>query len=352
MATRRSGFPAIAVAILLVLAVLAGCVAPPAAPPPATGEAPQEPAAAAPAAPEAQAKVALLMAVACDDSGWGTPACEGLKKAEQDYGVEISISERVPIPDAETAMRDYAERGYNLIIGHGFQFGDAAATVSKDYPQTMFAVYAGVTTGDNLAAYDPKNHENGYLAGVVAGSMTKTKKIGAVGGMDIPAVVRLLEGYCQGAKSVDPAIECLYTYTNSWDDIQKGKEAATAMIDTGADVFFHDASLVGVGMIQAAGENNAYAIGFGTCQDSVAPNAVLTSAIDGIGETMILMIQSYLDGTLERGMVRPGTTEGIFSMCPYSESVPQAVIDKVVEARQAIGKGDIVVEEVLTPSNQ
>ena len=274
-----------------------------------------------------------------------------MEKVQELYDVEVSISERVAVPDAEAAMRDYAERGYDLIIGHGFQFGDAAKTVAADYPDTMFAVYAGTVTGDNLASFDPMNQETGYLAGVVAGNMSKTKKIGAIGGMDIPAVVRVLEGYCQGAKSVDPAIECLYAYVDSWDDIQKGKEAAVAMINAGADVFFHDASFVGVGMIQAAAENNVYAVGFATDQRDVAPGTVLTSALEGIDKTMILMVQMLTEGKLKGGMVRPTMADGIFDLGPYDDKVPQEVRDQVEQAKKDIASGKIVVEEVLTPSN-
>ncbi len=335
---RSRGFVVVLVVIAIV-SLLGACV-----PPPTVAPAPA-------ATPAEKMKVAMLMAVSCDDTGWGSSACDGMEQARKEFdNVEISISERVAIPDAETAMRDYAERGYDLIIGHGFQFGDAAKVVAAEYPDTLFAVYAGNVTGDNLASIDPKNHETGYLAGIVAGSMTKTKKIGAIGGMDIPTVVRVLEGYCQGAQSVDPAIECLYAYVDSWDDIQKGKEAAVAMINAGADVFFHDASFVGVGMIQAAAEHDAYAIGFATDQRDVAPGTVLTSAFDGIDKSMTMMVDMLLKGELKGGMVRPGMTDGIFELGPYDEQVPQAVRDQVEQAKKDIASGKIAVEEVLVPS--
>jgi basic membrane protein A len=301
--------------------------------------------------PEEKIKVAMLMAVSCDDTGWGTPACEGIREAAQEYDVEYSISEKVAIADAEAAVRDYSERGFDLIIGHGFQYSDPIDIVADDYPDVMYAIYAGAAEGDNVVPIDPKNHENGYLAGIIAGYMTESKVIGAIGGMDIPTVVRVLEGFCQGAQSVDPEIECLYAYPGSWDDIQKGKEAAQAMIDAGADVFFHDASLVGVGMIQATAEAGVYAIGFGTCQDDAAPEAVLTSAIDGIAETMVLTVDMFVSGELQQiDHMRPGMADGIFTLCPYNNIVPQEAREAVDEARSAIINGEIVIEEVLVPS--
>ena len=331
---RFYGYPATVLALIIVVAVNA-CGA-------------------SPAATEAPAKapqIAMLMAVSCDDTGWGSSACDGMEKAQEQFDIEVSISERVAIPDAETAMRDYAERGYDLVIGHGFQFGDAAKNVSAEYPDTMFAVYAGTVTGDNLVSVDPMSHQVGYLAGIVAGHTTETKTIGAVGGMDIPAVVRVLEGYCQGAQSVDPAIECQYAYVDSWDDIQKGKEAAIAMANAGADVFFHDASFVGVGMIQAAAENDVHAIGFATDQRDVAPGTVLTSVLEGIDNSMLMMVDLLLKGELEGGMLRPGMADDVFALGPYDEQVAQEVRDEVNQATEGIAAGDISVEEVLVPSN-
>jgi basic membrane protein A and related proteins len=197
---------------------------------------------------------------------------------------------------------------------------------------------------------DPKNHENGYLAGIVAGYITKTKVVGAIGGFDIPTVVRVLEGYCLGAQSVDPTIKCICNYPGSWADVQKGAEAAQAMMDAGADVFFHDASLTGVGMLQAATQAGKYGIGFGTCQDQIDKELIATSVIDGIAETMVLAVDLYMDGNLKGGeTLRPNMADGIFSLCPFSSVVPQAAKDAVESARQKIVSGELVVEEISTP---
>ncbi|NUQ36483.1 MAG: BMP family protein [Caldilineales bacterium] len=323
---------------LALLGLLVGC-APVAAPPEPAKEAPP-------------AKVAMLMAVSCDDSGWGTPGCEGIKQAATKYGIEYSISEKVAIADAEAAVRDYAARGYNLIIGHGFQYGDAIGVVAPDFPDTSFAIYAGYAEGQNITPIDPKNHENGYLAGIVAGHLTKSKVIGSIGGFDIPTVVRVLEGYCLGAQSVDPSIRCIYNYPGNWADVQKGAEAAQAMMDAGADVFFHDASLTGVGMLQAATEAGKYGIGFGTCQDAIHKDLIATSALDGIAETMVLAVDMFMEGKLVGGQtLRPQMADGIFTLCPYSGAVPQAAKDAVETARQQIVSGELVVEEISTPSN-
>ncbi len=348
------------VLVLAIVLLVAGCApgVPPAAPA-AQEPAAQEPAAAPaaeqpasePAAPKA--KVAMVMAVSCDDSGWGTPGCEGLKEAAAKYDLEYSISEKVEIADAEAAVRDYAARGYTLIIGHGFQYGDPINIVAPDFPDTAFAIYAGYAEGANVTPIDPKNHENGYLAGIIAGHMTESKVIGAMGGFDIPTVVRVLEGYCLGAQSVDPAIKCIYNYPGNWADVQKGSEAAQAMIDAGADVFFHDASLTGVGMLQAATAAGKYGIGFGTCQDAINKELIVTSALDGIAETMVLTVDLFMEGKLKGGeTLRPQMSDGIFTFCPYSSAVPQAAKDAVEAARAKIVSGELVVEEISAPSQQ
>lgn len=335
-----------------VLALLTGCAptapqAIPAAPPAAAAT---EPAPAAASTAE-KPKVAMLLAVSCDDSGWGTPGCEGIKQAAQKYGLEYSISEKVEIADAEAAVRDYAARGYKLIIGHGFQYSDAIKVVASDFPDTSFAIYAGFAEGKNITPVDPKNHENGYLAGIIAGYMTESKIIGAMGGVDIPTTVRVLEAHCMGAQSVHPEIKCIYNYPGTWADVQKGSEAAQAMMDAGADVFFHDASLTGVGMLQAATKAGKYGIGFGMCQDAIDKERILTSALDGIAETMVLIVEEFMDGTLKGGEVlRPQMSDGIFTLCPFSTAVPQAVKDAVETARKKIVSGELVVQEISAPS--
>lgn len=350
MASRVRSSVWIVIVGLAILALIAGCApAAPQAAPVTVAPAAQPVATDAPAAEKA--KIAVLMAVSCDDSGWGTPGCEGVKQAAQKHGLEYSISEKVAIADAEAAVRDYAARGYDLIIGHGFQYGDAIKIVAPDFPDTSFAIYAGYAEGENVTPIDPKNHENGYLAGIIAGHMTKSKVIGAIGGFDIPTVVRVLEGYCLGAQSVDPSIRCIYNYPGNWADAQKGSEAAEAMMDAGADVFFHDASLTGVGMLQAAAKAGKYGIGFGTCQDAINKDLIVTSALDGIAETMVLTVDMFTEGKLKGGeTMRPEMSDGIFTFCPYSSAVPQAAKDAVEAARQKIIAGELVVEEISAPT--
>jgi basic membrane protein A len=343
------------VSILLAFGLISACAKAPAATEAPTAPAivsttqpPAEPTTSAPTeAPAKKVKVAMMMIVSCDDTGWGQPACEGLKEAQDLYGVDITISENVQIADAPAAMRDYAERGYNLIIGHGFQYSDPANTVAPDYPNTMFAILYGGNTGTNLVAIDPKTHELAYLAGIIAGSMTKTNKIGFVGGQVLPGIVRLQEGYRQGAQAVNPDIQVLSVLDVGWDDVQAGKEATEALIQSGADVFWHDASFPGEGMIQAAAEHHLYSMGYGTCQDNIAPDYVLTSTIDGIKESMKWIVKTYLDGNLTGGFLHPGTSDGIFSLCPYNSAVPQDVRDRVAQAQKDIASGALTVNEVL-----
>jgi basic membrane protein A len=302
---------------------------------------------------EEKVKVAMLMAVSCDDQGWGTPACEGLREVAEKHDLEYSISERVAIADAEAAIRDYAARGYELIIGHGYQYGDPINIVAPEFPDTHFVIYAGYAEGENVTPVDPKNHQNGYLAGIVAGYVTETNVVGAIGGFDIPTVVRVLEGFRQGAQSVNPDIEYVSAYPGSWDDIQTGAETGEALMDAGADVVFHDASLTGRGMLQAVTKAGRYGIGFGTCQKEIDPEHILTSVIDGIKETMVLVTEMYLNDELQGGETfRPGMQDGIFSLCPYGPAVPEEAKAAVDEARQAIIDGELTVEEVQKPTNK
>ena len=281
------------------------------------------------------------MIVTCDDSGWGKPGCDGMAQAKSRYGVEVTISERITMADAKATMIDYATRGYDLIIGHGQVYSAPAVEIAAQFPNTTFAMYYGGHSAANVVSIDPKEHELAYLAGVIAGSMTKTGKIGYVGGAVIPAVVRHLKGFEQGIQSVRPDGKVLSVLDAGWDNPQIGKEAAEAMIKSGADIFFSGASAPGEGMIKAAAEHGLYSMGYATCQDFLAPKYVLTSTLNGIPETMEWIVKSYLEGSLKGGMVRPGLKDGIFSMCPYNDAVPKEVRDKVEKAKQDIIDGKI-----------
>jgi basic membrane protein A len=194
-------------------------------------------------------KVALLLSGPANDQGWNATAFEGLKAAEAKYGLTTAYTENLGVPDGDGAYTDYASQGYDLVIGHGFQFGDPAVRVSAKFPQTKFMAIESNVFSDNAASYVMACEEAGYLMGILSASMSRTGKIGMVGGFEQPSIVKVVEAYKLGAKQVNPNITIYEMYINSFTDVALGKEAGLSIADKGADVISHIANQAGTGVI-------------------------------------------------------------------------------------------------------
>jgi basic membrane protein A len=264
--------------------------------------------------PPGQQKPSLKVAVVTDalfnDSGWGESSLNAAKQIERKYGFEVATQDNVDIPDIESTLKKYAGVGYDLIIAHGVQWGDPALSVGKQYPNVKIVVFTGLVKSENVASIFPMQQEGSFLLGALAGMMTKTNVIGYVGGEEYPNVVNVFEGYKQGAKTTNPSIQVVGTYLNDWDNPAKGKEAATSIIRQKADVIFHVADTSGQGVIQAAKENNVYALGAVQDQNSLAPNTVLSSFILDVDKAYDQAVDSVIKGTFKGEINKPGIEAG------------------------------------------
>jgi basic membrane protein A len=219
----------------------------------------------------------------------------------------------------EPAMRAFAERGYDLVIGVGFAQAPIMQTVATDYPNIHFAIIDGVifeadgkTPKANVASLVFKEHEGSYLVGLIAGMTTKTSIIGFIGGMDIGLIHRFEGGYEQGAKSVNPNIQVIQNYVGvtdqAWNNPGKGKEIALAQISKGADVIFTAAGNSGLGAFDAveqAGTANGrathFVIGVDSNQNMVKPGFVLTSMIKRVDNAVYDIVKTVVDGKFQGG---------------------------------------------------
>ncbi|QGP91224.1 ABC transporter substrate-binding protein PnrA-like protein [Neomoorella glycerini] len=169
-----------------------------------------------------QLKIALLLPGPINDMGWNASAYEGLKKVEKEFKAQVAYRENVAQSDMEEAFRAYAMQGYHVIIGHGFQFGDAAKKVAPQFPNIKFVVTSSDIHQDpNLASVNIDNEMQGFLMGAVAGLMTKSGTVAALGGQQIPPIIGSVEGFAKGAKYVNPQVKVITTYTGSFDDVNK-----------------------------------------------------------------------------------------------------------------------------------
>lgn len=296
---------------------------------------------------DGQFKAALIVTGSVNDAGWNAAAYNGMKAIESEMGAEINFSENVSLPDAEPALRDFSNKGYNLVFAHSMEYGESVTKIAGDYPDTKYAVYTGTVEADNVASISLNEHETGYLAGMLAASMSKTSKIGVIIGSDLPPMIRIAEAYKLGAKEVNPDIQVFDVFAGSWDDIAKGKEAALGQIENGADVIFHVADKTGLGAIQAAQEKGVYAIGSSVDQSAVAPGTVLSSALDHADKAYLAAAKSVSDGTFKGGIMRMGLKEEAIGMAPYDAAVPEDVIKKIEDKTAQIVNGEFEVPEIL-----
>ena len=223
--------------------------------------------------PKSNLRVAIITDANFSDQGWGESSLNAARYIEQKYNFSIATEDNVAIPDIEMTLRKYAESGYDLIIAHGFQWGEPALQIGQSYPKTKIVVFTGLVESEkNVASIFPQQQQGSFLLGALAGMLTNTNVIGFVGGEEYPNVVNIFEGYKQGAKWANANITVIGTYLNDWDNSARGKEAATSIIRQGADFMFHVADSSGQGVIQAAHESGIYALGAVQDQNHLAPD--------------------------------------------------------------------------------
>lgn len=292
-----------------------------------------------------QYKVALVLPGTINDEGWNATAYAGLTKIKED-GYDTAFTENVANTDFESVYRGYANAGYNLIIGHGFQFLDPARAVMADYPDTYFAVTSTVEyTDPNVLAVDTNGSDAGFLAGVLAAKMTKTGVVGSPSGLEIPGVLRYVSGFKQGVAYVDPDIVCLTNFTGSSTDSAAVKELAAAMVEQNADVLAPNADQSGVAVFELVKElENVYIIGVYGDQASLAPDQTLSSAIIDMPGAMEAVAKLGAEGKLQAQSYVFGVKEGAVWMTEYHDDVPEDVREYMNDVIEKIKSGEIEVD--------
>ena len=300
---------------------------------------------------EEPCRVALVLPGSIADAGFNAGAYDGLMNVQETYGCEVAFSEMVALADYEETFRGYASEGYDLVIGNGFEFGDPVEKVAPEFPDTLFLVTRGVVGGPNYSSLFMDRQEGDYVAGYIAGLMTKTNKVAGIGGFQWPNIIMALEAYKVGAQASNPDIEVSIAYLDSFDDIGLGKEAALAQISAGADVVFHIADAAGIGVIQACEQEGVWAMGSNYDQNELAPDTVLTSTINDTPAMLVESVGQMLDGTLEMGVVNYyGLASGVVRMAPYHGLVPEEIAAQAEEVVQKIISGELEVPRITTPS--
>lgn len=338
-------------AIAVVIAIGVGLGVSQMSPAPSETEVKEQPS----ATTKTSVKAGLVMGATIDDLGWGALHYQSMKNLEKEKDFEIAYSEEVPPSEWENAARGYAERGFKYVIMGGPQFTDVTKRIAPDYPDSIFLVTAAVPSDtplpSNMIGVDPINEQSGYLAGILAGGMTKTDKIGIVAGMDFPNLMRMYEAFKLGAATQNPDVEILHVYIGSFTDVVKGFEASQAHIDAGADIIFQDLDRAAFGVVNAAEQKgNVFLIGNTNDQKFLAPEITLTSAL--MNHTAIInnVINDIESGKLKGGeFLRWGIEEGVAGIAPYhntEDKIPSELKQKIEGIKKQIESGELVVPEI------
>ncbi|MCT4593515.1 MAG: BMP family ABC transporter substrate-binding protein [Anaeromicrobium sp.] len=321
---------------LLLVGLLAGC-----------GAKEEEPKAEEPAKEEAL-KIAMVTDVGgVNDKSFNQSAWEGLQKAENELGIKPGYQESKQEADYSSNLELLTDAGNDLVWGIGFLMGSQVEEAAKDYPEQKFAIIDNYyeNPSENLLGITFKEQEASFLVGYIAGKMTKTNKVGFIGGMDFSVIHRFDYGFKAGVKHANPEAEILSQYAGAFDKPAIGRSIAESMYAKDADIIFHAAGDTGNGMIEVAKEKGKYAIGVDKDQNPDAPENVITSAVKRVDNAIYNVAKDLKEGNFKGGTnITYGLAEGGVDIAPSSDKlVPKEILDEVAKLKEQIIAGEIKV---------
>jgi basic membrane protein A len=289
-----------------------------------------------------------------DDRSFNASAWEGVKRAAKDFPIVLRDVEPGDPTSVEPAVRAFAERNYDLVIGVGFEQMPVVERVAKDYPNVNFVIIDGVIDLPNVASLVFKEHQGSYLVGMLAAMKSQTGTVGFIGGMDIPLIHKFETGYEEGARSVNPNIKIIANYVGvtpaAWNNPGQGKELAIAQIGKGADVIFTAAGNSGLGAFDAVEQQDKFVIGVDSDQNWVKPGHVLTSMVKRIDNAVYQIVKDRVSGQFTAGVHVYGLeNDGVgYAVDQYNEKlITPDMTQRVEEAKQKIINGQIQVTDVM-----
>ncbi len=306
-------------------------------------------------------RVAVVLAGFLGDKSFNDSAWEGVKRAEEEFNLEVKVMESKVPADWESNLIAMAQDNYDLVIGVSTQIQEPIEKHAADFPDTKFALIDGVVKQDNVVSAVFAQNEGSFLAGAAAAMFTQKtdipnvndkKIIGWVGGMDIPVLHDFLVGYKQGAKHIDPETEVLVSFAGTFNDPLKGKELTLAQYSQGADIVMNVASNTGNGVLEAAKETGNYAIGVDLDQDGVYPGSILTSMLKRVDIATYEIIKSVVEDNFKGGEILQMNVAnggvGLTDMSVMKEALgdefPEDILVKIDELTEEIKAGNIEVE--------
>jgi basic membrane protein A len=296
-------------------------------------------------------RVALLTPGSIADGGWNNGAYQGLLLIEKNLGARVSHVETRTPAQFEESFRDYASRGYDLVFGHGFEYQDAAALVGAEYPDTTFVTTSGNTVRPNVVPMVFELEQATYLCGFIAGRMSRTGRVGLIGGLDLPSIRSTFLAFKAGARASRPDIEVREVFIGSFDDTAAAREATLALLEEGADLLIHQANEAGRGVFQAVSERVAsgevvYAFGTNRNQNDMAPEAILASATLDIPGAILAVAERVRQSELPSEPIRLGMAEQVVRLElneALEDRIPATLMAEIDQLRSDIVSGRFAV---------
>jgi len=285
-------------------------------------------------------KIAFAYVGPVGDGGWSFAHDNGRKAIEAEFGDKVATSFVESVPesaDAERVLRDLAGQGNKLIFGTTFGYMESMLKVAADHADVKFEHATGYKTAENMRTYDSRTYEGAYMAGVIAGAMTKSNTLGVVGSVPIPEVLRNINSFTMGAQSVNPKIKTKVVWVNEWFSPPKETEAATSLINGGADILFQNTDSPAV--LKTAQEKGKRAFGWDSDMTAYGPKAHLASAIINWGPYYIQATRDALEGKWATGQAWWGVKEGAIDIVSIAEDVPAETKAKVEEIKKGLADG-------------
>jgi len=285
-------------------------------------------------------KIGFVYVSPIGDAGWTYQHDVGRKEMEKALAGKVATKYIESVPegaDAERVIRELAQSGHNLIFTTSFGYMNPTLKVAQAFPKVMFEHATGYKTAKNVGTYNARFYEGRYLAGIVAGKMSKSNVAGYVAAFPIPEVVMGINAFARGMRSVNPKAEVKVVWVNSWYDPGREREAADTLISQGADVLTHHTDSTAA--VQAAEAKKVYAVAYHSDMSKYGPNAHLTAVTHNWGEFYTRIAQAALDGKWKVEQPWMGIKENVIRMAPFSKAVPQDVQDLVKKTEGDIRAG-------------
>ncbi len=301
-------------------------------------------------------KVALVMSGPTSDNGWNAGAKKALDSVQKELNLDASnvsfVESQTSASQQDESLRAFAQKGYNLVFGHGTEYEELAKKIEKDFPNTVFVISSGAVPGTNTSPIILKLQDGAYLEGMLAAGMSKTGKLACVGAEEIPPVKAVFEAFAQGAKAINPKIIILpAAYTGSWDDPIKANKQTLPLIEQGADIIMQDVDAAAQGVFNAVSDSakagkTVYALGTNNDQNAAAPDVILASAPIYIDKAFVPIAKSVRDKTFKPSATIYDMKSGVigFVLNPQLEGkIPADLKAKIADAQKKIFDGSLDV---------